>query len=95
MGRLLCVVQDTFEIEGRGIRFWPAMLLQSDAPIGVGDLVRFQRPDGSSAEHRVGALELVFGGPPTQPASVFLAFEGLSKTDLPIGTEVYSVSESH
>jgi translation elongation factor EF-Tu-like GTPase len=89
MARLLFTVEDTFMIEGRGLVPLPGIVPQGDEQFRVGDPISLKRPDGSEIEWTIGGLELLSPPPPQHYVVVLL--KGLSKDDVPIGTEIWSV----
>jgi hypothetical protein len=84
--RLLFTVEDVFLIRDRGLILVPG--LERDERIGVGDPLLLKMPDGSSATASVAGIE--FSTP--NPRHMFpILLNGLTKDDVPIGTEVWSV----
>jgi hypothetical protein len=92
MPELLFRVADTFEIRGRGL------VVGTDTPIRnvpfllqSGSKVEYRRPDGTRIESVIKGLE--FSSPFNPNSSYgYLAADGISKADLPLGTEVWLVS---
>jgi len=89
MGRRLFVVEGTFAIKGRGLVLVPGILPEGDERIRAGDLIELRKPDGSAIATRIGGLELVC---PNPRGDVVIMLKELAKTDVPIGTEVWSVA---
>ncbi len=89
MARRLFTVEDTFLIQGRGLVPIPGIVPQGEEVFRAGDPIRLKRPDGSTVDWQIGSLELLFGGLPRHDVVVLL--KGLSKEDVPIGTEVWSI----
>lgn len=86
---LLSVVEDLFQIEGRGLIVVPGLPdPSSTVPVlRRGSAVTLRRPDGSRIETFIRELEMINRRPPV-PFTAFLLPEGLTKSDIPIGTEV-------
>ncbi|MGO9112146.1 MAG: CPCC family cysteine-rich protein [Thermoguttaceae bacterium] len=91
MSRHLFTVEDVFLIEGRGIVPVPGIVPQGDERFGIGDPIRLKRPDGSEIAWQIGGLELLSPLPPNKDVCVLL--KGLSKGDVPIGTEIWSMNK--
>ena len=89
MGRRLLVVKATFEIEGRGLVLVPGILPEGDECFRAGDPIELRKPDGSAIATWIGGLELLC---PNPRGDVVIMLKQLAKTDVPIGTEVWSVS---
>ena len=93
--RLLLVVQDTFFIAGRGL------IVAPDLDLGQGFQQRFvvelRRPDRTTLQAEVIA-EVPFIVPlnPEEPRWLrhMLHFPGLTKVEVPIGTEVWTIDQS-
>jgi hypothetical protein len=85
------VVEDTFAIRDRGLVPVPGIVPHGDERFRVGDPIMLKRPDGSVVKTRIGGLELVC---PNQRHDVVILLRELSKEDVPIGTEVWSMSPS-
>jgi hypothetical protein len=96
MARLLCVIQDTFEIQGRGLVFHPGILLGTEENFRVGDVLRYVSPDGRVVDRRIESLSIPLGLPPRSDGKVelFITSKDAAKEDLPVGTEVWSTDES-
>ncbi len=83
----LFVVADTFTITNRGLVLSPGVL--PGAKVAFGDTVELRRPDGTTSRARVAGLassstELMRKGVPMMLA-------GLTASDVPPGTEVWTV----
>ena len=88
MARQLFVVDDTFEIKGRGLILAAGISPEGEERFRVGDLIRLQRPDGSAAVVRIDGLEILS---PNLRNIFPILLTSVSKNDVPIGTEVWSV----
>ncbi len=94
MARVLFTVEDTFSIKGRGLVPIPGILCQAEERFRVGDPLLLIRPDGSSLEWKIGGIELINCSPPRPKNEVVILLRGLSKDDVPIDTQVWSVHPS-
>ena len=89
--RCLFVVEDSFLIRGRGLVLVPGIIPEGDERFRVGNPIRLKRPDGSAIDTSIGGLELVC---PNPRMDAVIMLNDLSKEDVPIGTEVWSI-DSH
>ena len=87
MGRRLFVVEDSFVIKGHGLVLVPGLLPEGDERFRVGDSISLRKPDGSAIATRIGALEFLC---PNPRGEVVIMLKNLTKTDVPVGTEVWS-----
>jgi len=92
MARRLFVVEDTFYIKGRGLVPVPGIVPEGEERFQVGDPISLKRPDGSALAWRIGGLEMIHTAVPRNDVVILLA--GLTKEDVPIGTEVWSVDHA-
>ena len=88
VARLLLVVEDTFLIQGRGIVPVPGIIPIGSERFRIGGTLVLRRPDGTELTTRVGGLELF---DPNPRGDVVVLLKDLSKEEIPIGTEVWSV----
>ena len=88
MARRLFVVEDTFAIEGRGLTLVPGIIPEGNEVFRPGDPIMLRKPDGSFFATRIGGLEMVY---PNPRRDVVIMLKDLTKADVPIGTEVWSV----
>lgn len=91
MARRLFVDEDAFFIKGRGLVPAPGLVPEGDERFRVGDPILRKRPDGSRLEWTIGGIEMICCSPPRPTHDVFILLKGLSKEDVPIGSEVWSV----
>jgi hypothetical protein len=91
MSRLLFTVEDSFMIKGQGLVPVPGIVPQGQERFGPGDPIELRRPDGIRLTTRIASLELVSAHPPRNDWHVVL--RDLSKDDVPVGTEVWSVDD--
>ena len=87
MPRLLSIVEDTFQISGRGVIVMPGIPRQRDWRIKVGDPLFLHRPDGSALQSSVFGIEMA--SPPHPSCIPLLIGPGLTKDDIPVGTELW------
>jgi hypothetical protein len=88
MEKLLSIVEDTFHIIGRGVLFVPGINPEATEYIRIGSPIMLKRPDGSKLQCNVTGLSFIAGGLPADDTGILLG--GLTKEDIPIGTEVWS-----
>jgi hypothetical protein len=86
MARRVFNVADTFTIRGRGVVLLPGLTPINDERFRVGDPLLLKRPDGVEFCAWISGIEL-FSGTPEVP----VLLNGLTKEDVPLGTEVWSV----
>lgn len=86
MARRMFNVADTFTIRGRGVVLQPGLNPINDERFRMGDPLLLKRPDGTELGTWISGIEL-FSGTPEVP----VLLSGLSKEDVPLGTEVWSV----
>jgi hypothetical protein len=87
VARCLLVVEDRFEIAGRGVAVIPGVTPSANEVLRCGQRLVLRRPDGSSLESEIGALELMTPNPRNE---VTILIRNCSKTHVPLGTEVWS-----
>ena len=83
MAHLIFKVADTFTIEGRGVCASPAEW--GDGRARVGDDIELRRPDGSALRSSVREV--------TYPHRDILLPAGVAKSDIPPGTEIWTVDD--
>jgi hypothetical protein len=88
MARILFTVGDRFLVQGRGLVAVPGIVPQGSECFRVGDPLLLRHPDGSVLRTAIGGLELL---DPNPNHEVVVLFKDLSKDDVPVGTEVWSV----
>ncbi|WP_206787893.1 hypothetical protein [Corallococcus sp. NCSPR001] len=87
--RRLLVVEDAFDIQGRGILVAPDVDMGERGQLEI--RVALRRPDGDVLE-AVALAQIPLGSFRSRPQHV-LCFSTLSKQDLPAGTEVWLLGE--
>jgi hypothetical protein len=88
MGGRLLVVEATFTVTGRGLVLVPGILPEGDERFRAGNPILLRKLDGSSVATRIAALELLC---PNPRRDVVIMLKELTKSDVPVGTEVWSV----
>ncbi len=91
MARLLFVVEDRFEIAEHGLVPVPGFQPIDDERFMVGDLIRLRKPDGTDTVVPIGGIELPN---PNPNHLIVILLKGLTKADVPIGTEVWSIEHT-
>jgi hypothetical protein len=92
MARLLFTVEDIWIVRGRGIGPLPGIIPQGDEKFQRGDRLQLRRPDGSTLMTTIAGWDMFNRGP---NGEVFILLEkSITKDQVPIGTEVWSVDES-
>ena len=86
MPRRVFTVADTFTIRGRGVVLLPGLLPIEDERFRIGDVLLLKRTDGTEKRVTISGLDL-FSGTPEVP----VLLDGLEKSDVPVGTEVWSI----
>lgn len=91
MEQLLSVVEDVFELRGRGCVITPGVPVAPTpmVSIQIGDALRLVRPDGSSVTTTVAGIEMIGGGSIQPRPTPLLLHSDISKEDVPPGTRVY------
>jgi hypothetical protein len=88
MARLLFTVTDRFYIAGRGVIPVPGIVPATNERFRPGDPLLLKRPDGSEIYTRIAGIEM----PNPNPGPVVLVtLLELTKDDVPVGTQVWSV----
>jgi translation elongation factor EF-Tu-like GTPase len=91
MARRLFTVEDTFMVRGRGLVLVPGIVPQGDERFRVGDAIQKKLPDETSRFCNIDGLERITG---TSRVDVVVLLRELTKEDVPIGTEVWSVDRA-
>ena len=81
----LLTVEDTFLIEGRGVMVLP-MITDYSGPTSFSVILR--KPSGEEASVRA-HLDIPRINPPREPYPFICSLAGISKQDVPIGTEIW------
>ena len=90
MGRKLFTVEDTFVIRQRGVVVVPGIAPLGEEKFRIGDPLELRRPDGTRRQTAIAGLEM-FHRPEPSAAFPLLLPQDITKEDVPIGTEVWSV----
>jgi hypothetical protein len=84
----LSTVEAVFEISGRGCVIVPGVP-PNDRIARNGSRIELRKPDGSILQTKIVALEIFARVEPSKKCYPILLPEGISKADVPIGTEVW------
>ncbi len=85
------IIQDVFQIDGRGCVVVPGLLLDADPHVCIGDPVTLRRPDGTEIQTTVAGIEMI--RTLDRNAMPILLPKNIHKDDLPIGTAL-TITES-
>jgi hypothetical protein len=91
MPRCLFTVEDTFIIKGPGLIPVPGVVPIGKERFRIGDPLLLKRPDGTSLGATIDGLELLC---PNPRGDVVILLKDFSKENTPVGTEVWSVTET-
>jgi len=80
------IIEDVFQIDGRGCVVVPGLLLASDPHVCIGDPAILRLPDGSEIQTTVAGLEMI--RTIHRKAMPVLLPKNIRKADVPIGTEL-------
>jgi hypothetical protein len=89
MRRCLLKVEDRFLIAGRGVIVVPGITPSDEERFQVGDPILLCRPDGTTLDWQIGGIRILHRPVPQPDFPILLT--GLTKDDIPIGTEIWSV----
>ena len=89
MASLLLIVRDTFQIEGRGLLLEPGIILSEAMRVHAGDSILLRRPDRTEINWQIAGCDLMMDS--LRENAWFVWLVGLTKDDVPTGTEVWSV----
>lgn len=88
MAKLLSVVEDVFQISSRGsVVVVPGIPRAGDWHVRAGDCLTLKLPNGNEASTSVNGIEMA--SPPHPLFIPILLGPGLTKDDVPIGTEIW------
>jgi translation elongation factor EF-Tu-like GTPase len=92
--RLLFVVEDAFQITGRGCVLAPGPVAEAGGPVlRVGDRIRLVKPDGQSIETTVRGIEMIGRRPrPAVITAPILLPREITKDQVPPGTHVFALA---
>jgi hypothetical protein len=91
MTRRLFTVEAVCLLRGRDLVLVPGIIPEGEERFRVGDPITLRRPDGSSVEAKISSLEFPN---PNPRHTVPIGIAELTKSDVPVGTEVWSVDET-
>lgn len=88
MAKLLSVVEDVFQISDRGsVVVVPGIPREGDWHVKTGDPLTLKLPDGTESSTVLRGIEMA--SPPHPRFIPILLGLGLTKSDVPIGTEIW------
>ncbi len=90
---LLFVVEDAFQITGRGCVLVPGPSTEPGGPrVRVGEPIRLVKPDGQEIETLVRGVEMIHRRPlPKVITAPILLPKEITKDQVPVGTQVFLV----
>lgn len=90
---LLFIVEDAFQITGRGCILVPGPSAEAGGPtLRVGDPIRLVKPDGQVVDTEVRGIEMINRRPRPQVITApILLPKGITKDQVPVGTRVLSL----
>lgn len=93
---LLFIVEDAFQIAGRGCVLVPGPSAeQGSQRIRIGDGLRLRKPDGNSFDTVIQGVEMIGRRPrPKVITAPILLPRDVKKGDVPTGTEVWLLSSN-
>ena len=93
----LFTVADRFQIEGRGCVLVPGLSTDLGSPIlSSGARIRLRTPAGKDIDTTIKAIELIsYRKKPEKICVPVLLPNGLTKEDVPVGTEVLLLEENY
>ncbi len=93
MARLLSTVEEVFYIAGRGLIPAPPIVPQPNERISAGDWLLLKRPDGSAVRAQITGFAYIHR-PVSNDHVIDILLRALSKEDVPVGTEIWSIDAS-
>lgn len=91
--RMICTIEDVFDITGRGCVVAPGVPYEFPVPVGIGARLLVEKPSGERIETKLAGLEMINRGKPMNHAP-FSVERKTRKTDLPIGSKVFLLEEN-
>jgi translation elongation factor EF-Tu-like GTPase len=91
--RLLCKIEDVFEITDRGCVIVPGIPHSPPLNIKVGDYIVVETPSGERFETMIAGIEMINRGRPMEH-SPFSVPRAIRKEQLRIGSQVFLKSEN-
>lgn len=92
MPTFLFTVDDVYDIEGRYVIPTPGVPV-SVCGIRNGLPIELRRPDGTVLETEVVSVPILDPYDPNRPTQI--ALQGITKQDIPVGTEIWMRDEKH
>jgi translation elongation factor EF-Tu-like GTPase len=93
---LLFVVEDAFQIAGRGCILVPGPVAEAGGPdVRVGDPIRLVKPDGQTVDTEIQGIEMIGRRPPPKVMTApILLPRDITKDQVPKGTHVLSLRDT-
>jgi hypothetical protein len=91
--RLLFKVEDMFDVPGRGCVIVPVIPDGSDVKVRAADLIQLRAPDGRVSDTHIASIELLKPQHGNRRMAIMLPRD-LAKRDIPVGTEVWHLSNN-
>lgn len=91
MSRCLLTATNVATISGYGIALFPAIEILQGECFREGDPVRLVRPGRSERTTQIGEISLAKSSIPSSGCEPVLILREMTKEDIPVGTEVWSV----
>jgi hypothetical protein len=89
MARALFTIRDRLEVPGRGVAV-VGLVPIGDELFSRGSPIEIRYIDGTTRHTQIASIELVSPHPPDHAAAVMFPLD-ITKADLPVGAEVWSV----
>jgi len=92
---LLFIVEDAFQITGRGCILVPGPVAEPGGPtLHIGDPIRLAKPDGQLVDTKIRAFEMIGRRPvPKVITAPILLPREITKDQVPVGTQVFSLRD--
>ena len=91
MSQRLFIVDDTFQIRGRGVVLSPGLNPDIKVNLHIGDPILLKRPDGTAFTWTISGIGFQT---PNPSHTLPLLLKDLRKEEIPIGTEVWTDDNS-
>jgi hypothetical protein len=89
MMRMISIIEDVFDITGRGLIVVPGVTLADNLKIRAGDSVLLKRADGTELVTTIMGIELIGRGSRPILYKPLVFRSDLTKEAMPIGTEIW------
>jgi len=85
------IVEDVFDISGRGCVIVPGIPYSFDPPIGIGAKIEIRNPSGTVVQATLKGIEMINRGRPREHAPFSVNLD-VNKSDVEIGAELHLIS---